>query len=193
MGKIENQLKKKIKRKNIKKAILSTIAVAGLLSVALVAPNALQVLKLFNISPEDKWKKYNTSRSLRKLIENGFISWVKKDGRSFITLTPKGKEELKKIEFNDYQFKKPKKWDGKWRVLIFDIKEERKMIRDKVRNTLVRVGFMRLQDSVWVYPYDCEDFVNLMKADFKVGWDLLYLIVDSLEGDKRLKSYFEIK
>ena len=193
MGKIENQLKKKIKRKNIKKAILSTIAVAGLLSVALVAPNALQVLKLFNISPEDKWKKYNTSRSLRKLIENGFISWVKKDGRSFITLTPKGKEELKKIEFNDYQFKKPKKWDGKWRVLIFDIKEERKMIRDKVRNTLVRVGFMRLQDSVWIYPYDCEDFVNLMKADFKVGWDLLYLIVDSLEGDKRLKSYFEIK
>ncbi|KKT75590.1 MAG: hypothetical protein UW71_C0001G0001, partial [Parcubacteria group bacterium GW2011_GWB1_44_7] len=54
------------------------------------------------------------------------------------------------------------------------------------------VGFMKLQKSVWVYPYDCEDFVNLIKADFKIGKDLLYLIVDSIENDKFIKEYFQL-
>ena len=49
---------------------------------------------------------------------------------------------------------------------------------------------MRLQDSVWIYPYPCEDLINLLKADFKVGKDLLYLIVNFIENDKWLKRLF---
>ena len=54
-------------------------------------------------------------------------------------------------------------------------------------------GFVRLQDSVWIYPYDCEDFMVLLKADFKIGKDVLYMIVDELEGDGRLRKEFGFK
>ena len=53
-----------------------------------------------------------------------------------------------------------------------------------------QAGIRRLQDSVWVYPYDCEDIITLLKTDFGVGKYLLYMIVDELENDKHLREDF---
>ena len=122
------------------------------------------------------------------MVKRGLL--VYQDG--FLRLTSKGEMELKSLEMKDWKNMRPKKWDGRWRVLIFDIPEKRKPLREKVRNTLLSIGFMRLQDSVWLYPYDCEDFINLLKADFKIGKDLLYLIVESIENDKSFRKKFSI-
>ncbi len=192
MGKIEKELKVRIKKENFQKIILSGIAAAGLLSVAVLAPNALPALKFFGVEPKTKWQKYNINRSIKKLKSRGFICFEANKRGIFARLTKKGEEKLKKFELLGYKLKKPKKWDGKWRMLIFDIKEKRKQTRDRIRLTLKRIGFLRLQDSVWVYPYDCEDFVTLMKANFKIGLDLLYLVVDTIEGDRKIKDHFEL-
>ena len=125
--------------------------------------------------------------------DHGLVFFEKTDKGTFMRLTQQGEDKLIRFELLGYKLKKPKKWDKKWRMLIFDIKEERKRTRDKIRFTLNRIGFLRLQDSVWVYPYDCEDFVTLMKADFKIGRDLLYLIVDTIEGDAKIKNYFKLR
>jgi len=192
MGKLEKELKIRVKRENIKKAILSGIAVAGLLSVALLAPNALQALKFFGIKPKNKWQKYNINHSIKRLKDQELICFETTNRGTFVRLTQTGEDRLRSFELSDYKLEKPKKCDGRWRMLIFDIKEERKAIRDKIRFTLNRIGFLRLQDSVWVYPYDCEDLVTLMKADFKIGRDLLYLIVYTIEGDTKIKNYFKL-
>ena len=57
----------------------------------------------------------------------------------------------------------------------------------------MHIGFVRLQDSVWVYPYDCEDLIVLLKADFKIGKDVLYMIVDEMEGDTHLRKEFGLR
>ncbi len=190
MGSLEKNFKIRQRRKNVQRAILTGIAVAGLLSMAVVAPNAIQALKFFGIEPKNKWQKYNINHSFKRLKDQGLICLKETSRGTFARITQKGKEKLRQLEILDYKLKKPKKWDKKWRMLIFDIKEERKGTRDKIRFTLKRIGFLRLQDSVWVYPYDCEDLVTLMKADFKIGLDLLYLIVDTIEGDQRIRNFF---
>jgi DNA-binding transcriptional regulator PaaX len=40
------------------------------------------------------------------------------------------------------ELNKNKKWDGKWRVLIFDIPETRRFDRDNIRRALISIGFM---------------------------------------------------
>lgn len=185
---MEKEVKIKSRNQKIQRAVLGVIAAAGILSVAMVAPNALQVLKLFGI---DKKLKRNRQRSIslsrERLLEAGYIKY-QKDG--YLSLTKKGEDKLQDLEKRNYVLKKPKIWDKKWRVLIFDIKEERRALRDKVRSTLVSVGFVRLQDSVWVFPYDCEDLITLMKVDFEIGNDLLYLIVERIENDFALRKTF---
>ena len=87
---------------------------------------------------------------------------------------------------------KPKRWDGKWRVLIFDIPERKRNIRDYIRSTLVTLGFYHLQDSVWVCPYDREDFIAMLKVDLQIGKDVLYVIADRIEHDMPIRKYFEL-
>jgi DNA-binding transcriptional regulator PaaX len=164
------------------------VAVAGIMSVGLLAPNALQMLKLINLDKKLlRDKKHAINLSKDRLIKNGLITY-NKDG--FLALTKLGEESWRKIKLYDHVLPKPRKWDKKWRVLIFDIKEEFRKVRDQIRKTLISIGFIHLQDSVWVYPYDCEDLIILLKADFEIGKDLLYIIADSIENDKDIKKHF---
>ena len=91
-----------------------------------------------------------------------------------------------------FRLKRPRRWDGKWRVLIFDIPESNRFIRATIRQTLAAVGFICLQGSVWIYPYPCEEFVALLKADLRIGKRLLYMIVEELESDGWLKEKFNL-
>ena len=49
-----------------------------------------------------------------------------------------------------------------------------------------------LQDSVWLYPYDCEDLVTLLKADLKIGNAILYIIAEKIENDSHLKAHYHL-
>ena len=167
--------------------ILGTIGIAGMLGVAMVAPNILGAMGKLGLLPGRRQKEI-VNRARDRLIVQGLL----KRENGFLRLTPKGKAAIRTLEIRGFEIAQPRRWDGKWRVLIFDIPEYRKSLRDKVRRTLETIGFVRLQDSVWVYPHDCEDFVALLKADFKIGKDMLYMIVEELESDRHLKSHFGI-
>ena len=174
-------------RSDLKRIILSTVAVAGLLGVAVVAPNAIGAMVKLGLIPSKRQKEIiNTARA--RLVKQELL--VYKSG--FARLTPKGEAVLRKLKLQEYKIKKPKRWDKKWRVLIFDIPEKRRKTRVQVRTTLQRIGFIRLQDSVWVYPYECEELAVLIKADLKVGKDILYMVVEKLEGDAWLKNHFNL-
>lgn len=186
---MEQESRRKTKRANIQKIILQTVAGVGLLSVALFAPNVLSALQKLGFMPHGRQKDVIRD-SRRKLVKLGYLEYTPS---KLLRLTLKGEARLRQFSIHEYRFKKPKRWDKKWRVLIFDIREERRPTRDKIRRTLAAIGFVRLQDSVWVYPYDCEDLINLLKADFYIGKDMLYMIVESLEYDTRLRQAFGLR
>ena len=168
--------------------LLGTIAAAGIISAGLLAPNVIGAFAKLGIIPTKR--QVDSIRAARnRLVQRGLLEWEENKLR----LTEKGKRRLRALELKSYQFPKPKHWDERWRVLIFDIPERRKSLRDKIRLTLSSVGFIRLQDSVWIYPYDCEDLVVLLKADFKIGKDMLYMIVETLEYDQLVRARFGLK
>ncbi len=193
MGNLEQEIKNRDKRKNIQKIILSTIFAAGILGVVLVAPNVLSVIKqLEGPSKRKKNLKYSISDSFTRLREKGLIEIIEINGKKVARITPKGKNKLDFLDKHNFKLKIPKKWDGRWRVVIFDIKESRSKIRFLLRKTLSQIGFVHLQHSVWLYPYDCEDLISLLKADFKLGKDVLYMIVEKLENDWSLRKTFNL-
>lgn len=193
MTNVEKSIEKSsaIKRRNqnIQRAILGSISAVGILSISLFAPNSLKALKSFGLD-SSKRQKEKIARARDVLLKKGLLQ---KDTRGFLSLTKIGETRLRLLELREKRLNSQKHWDKRWRVLIFDIPENRKSTREKLRLTLTNVGFVRLQDSVWIYPYDCEEFVALMKADFKIGYDMLYLIVEEIEGVQRIKDLFGIK
>ena len=182
--------RRKVRIAKVQKAILYSLAVAGGIAAALVAPNALQVLEQFGWIKTRRNPYYTVNESVRKLQEGGF---VKKDDRGFLYLTTKGERRLSEFGVTGFHLKKPRRWDGKWRVVSFDIKESRKVIRQQLRTTLTEIGFVCLHKSLWVYPYDCQDLITLLKADYEIGKDILYLVSEYIENDKMLRRHFELE
>ena len=193
VSEIKKPKKKKKERKAriavVQKAVLYSLAAAGGLTTALVAPNALQVLEQFGWVKTRRSPHATINRSVQRLERAGL---VKRDEDGFVMLTKKGERRLSEIERADYELPRPSQWDGKWRIVSFDIKEKRKEIRALLRMTLEAVGFVHLHHSVWVYPYDCAEFVSLLKTDYHAGVDVLYIVADYIENDGWLRRRFDL-
>jgi len=186
---MEERVRREVKRSQIKQAILISLKLGGMLAVAAVAPNALQMFRPYGRTT--KQKRYRARSKFNELVSQGYIQ-ITADRKA--RLTEKGEKILELLEMQDPSLKKrPKRWDRKWRVLIFDIPERRRTVRNRIRHVLIEMGFVRLQDSVWVYPYDCEAVITLLKTDLKLRNSLLYMIVDGIENDKHLKEHFKLQ
>lgn len=173
----------------ITNTILAVVGVAGVISLAAVAPGVIGIL-----GPLMKQKRrYRTPRYLEGRIgvlqKRGLVRVWHDQGERRVKLTEKGERALAQYQLEENK-KVPKKWDGKWRLVIFDIHEYKRGVRDRFRETIMRYGFLRLQNSVWVYPYDCEDLVIFLKADNRLGTELLYIVSEKVENDGWLKQKF---
>ena len=135
-------------------------------------------------------QKYYLKTAAARLAKQGLVEFNKTERGTFLRLTPAGEKKLRLLELDNFEIPKPKRWDKRWRVVIFDIKEARRGTRDKLRFSLSRLGFIKLQHSVWISPYDCEDFIIVLKAEFKIGKDVLYVIADHIENDQHLLRHF---
>lgn len=188
MGKMEAESTRRSRNAKIRTVLLGTVQATALLTLMMAAPNAIQGFHKLGLIPSGRQVE-STKRSYLRLLKGGYLKY---EGR-YLRLTPKGERELIALEMRAIEGKRSRRWDGKWRVIIFDIAEKRRSLRITVRRKLQDYGFARLQDSVWVYPYDCEDLITLLKAEFKIGRDMLYMIVEQIEADAALRKEFKLK
>lgn len=98
---------------------------------------------------------YNTTSSL---LHTGEIEKIVKDGRPVLRLTNKGKKRIIR-DFPFYDLSK-KKWSSWWCLVIFDFPEEKRRLRDYLREKLLNLNFGQLQKSIYLSPYDLAEDVN---------------------------------
>ena len=182
---LEKRNKERVRKASLQQAILNTVKVAGVLSIGLLAPNAIGAMEKLGLMPKPRQREYISS-SASKLTKRGLLKF--ENGRYTITL--EGQNLLRKWELEDYRIIKPRKWDKKWRMIIFDIPEKKRRSRTKITDMFRRAGLYRLQDSVWIHPYDCENIIGLLKTEFGVGKNVLYIIAEEIENDKHLRREF---
>lgn len=142
------------------------------------------------------WKEVNSAnkpRSLQTLLQARYIQTTEKNGRVFnVTLTKSGQHMAQQISLENLTVPKPKKWDGMWRLVMADIPETKKRIRNAIRHHLRRIGFIELQKSVWIFPYPCEDEVRTI-IDFHFANRYVRLaLVDTLDNDTALQKHFKL-
>ena len=189
MGMAEKRMAREIRRTKVNALIISAVAFSGVIAMAALAPGLANAL---GKSKYLRQRLYQARKRISVLITDGYLVLDERDGKKFIRLTEKGERFAAMMHEGTLAPKRPKRWDRKWRMLIFDIPERRRGIREKIRATLITLGFVRLQDSVWVFPYDCEDFILVLKAEFKIGKDVLYVIADHIENDRHLRHHFSL-
>jgi len=152
-----------------------------------------QALVLKTISRE--WKRLNQKelkKEINSLYRFKFIDKNKnKDGSVTVLLTEKGKFKALNYKLENIKFKK-QKWDGKWRMVAFDIPEQYKKGRDALRRKLKKIGFYELQKSVLITPYDCKEEIMLLVEYFNLNKYVRFGILEFIDNEDYFKKYFKI-
>lgn len=178
------------KRMAMQTVFLRTLYVGGALSMALVAPKMTRLLPHPDRSKARRKELYRRiTQAQYALMQRGLVEEI--EGR--LHLTEQGSVHIERILMREYKIPEPVHWDGKWRILMFDIKESRRGVRSSLRRLLEGVDFIRLQDSVWVHPYPCDEFVALVRAHLASGvGELRSVVADALESDRTLREHFRL-
>jgi DNA-binding transcriptional regulator PaaX len=116
-----------------------------------------------------------------------------RNNQIYISLTQKGKHRAGRFQIDFLEIRKPKQWDRKYRVLIFDISHKKKIKREALRGKLRELGFYLFQKSVWVHAFDCREEVALLRGFFGLTSDEMNLLLaEKIEDDKKLREFFKL-
>ncbi|MDP1690081.1 MAG: hypothetical protein Q8L52_02665 [bacterium] len=190
---VEEKVQQRAKRQKIQKAVLTSVYLTAGLGLILMAPNAARLLKYVEkyVGPKPRLNR-RISQAINRLRERGLIERVNTGKGVALRLTTKGVRFSETIEEEEkqYEIKKPRRWDNKWRIVIFDIWERRRAVRDRLRTLLKRNSFVKIQNSVWVYPYDCEELFVFLRTNLRLGKGILYIVAEEIENDSSLRKHF---
>lgn len=126
------------------------------------------------------------------LKNRGYLEIRKKNHQIYIALTAQGRKRAGKYLIDDLKIKEPKKWDKKYRIVMFDIPNIARIKRDALRGKLKELGFYRLQQSVWVNPYECKEEIDLLREFFGLSARELILIKGDVRDDRFLRKFFHL-
>jgi len=142
----------------------------------------------------DQEKNRKLLRVLKNLEKQEILDLQEKDDKVIVYL--KNKNHPKIVEYsikNILEFKKKeKKWNGKWFLVFFDVPEIQRNKRDYLRKLLVRLGFYQYQKSVYLFPYECEKEVALIKKIVEGAKYMKYIIAEKIEDEVNAKKYFRL-
>lgn len=143
---------------------------------------------LFGLGRHRDWE---VNAVVKTLVCQKYISVIESpDGKTTVRITKKGMTRALTYELDTMQILKPKKWDKRWRVVIFDVPEKYKDLRNAFRMRLRQLGLFQLQESVYVSPYPCFDEVEFLRELYGVAFTTKYLLVEKIEDDISLRDHF---
>jgi len=169
--------------------LLKFIAVGGIMTVALVAPNLFVVYDHFSGRKQFierrgfEEARYHLSKRTLVKFSGG------KDGFK-IKITEKGKIRALRDIYDNLRIRELPKWDGWWWVVIFDIPEPLHAIRDAFREKLRLVGFYKLQHSVFASPYPCDKELGFLLALYDISPHVHIIKTKYISATHELKNHF---
>ncbi len=129
-----------------------------------------------------QYKRHNFNHLVWRSLKTGYIEKVIKDGMPYLRLTTVGKNKIER----DFPLltSTRKKWDRKWRVVVFDIEEVSRKARERFRHKLKEVGFGMLQESVFISPYDiAKDFSEFTESQGLANFTYVLEVSNIITGE----------
>lgn len=164
----------------------------GIISAALIVPNVTQALdkpiQAYLASLDKKARERELQRVLRYMKQQQLVSENYQHG---LQITVKGRNRLKKRDFEELTIKNPAHWDCKWRLVLFDIPEEKREARRELTGKLKTLGFQLLQQSVWIHPFPCRREIELVCETFDVSKYVTYIETSHIDHEKYLIQRFQ--
>lgn len=142
-----------------------------------------------------KEKERKVLRALKNLEKKEIIDIIEEDDKVYVTVKDKNHQKI--IEYSikillDFKRKK-KKRNGKWFIVFFDVPEIQRNKRNFLRRYLKKLGFYPYQQSVYIFPYECQKEVSLIRKIVEVAKYMKYVVAEKIEEEEKIKRFFNLE
>lgn len=168
------------------------VFIAGSLLIPGLPIIAKPYLKNKNKAVDNEWNQYNKGRLkfvIKRLEKQKMIEILEQENGFLVKVTEKGKRKMLKYDLDNLSLNK-NKWDRKWRIITYDVNENKKEARREFRSLLKKLQFLQLQKSVYLTPFSCENEIEYIRQIYGIGQDVVILTVSGLENESAYKQYF---
>ncbi|MBI2476258.1 MAG: hypothetical protein HYV67_03370 [Candidatus Taylorbacteria bacterium] len=143
---------------------------------------------------EWEWiSKSELERSIQKLYKSKLIKEkYNRDGSLTMILSETGKELALTYNLDTMLLTKTKVWDGKWRLVTFDIPEKIKKVRDAIRYHLKKIGMHEFQKSLFIYPHECKKEIDFIIEFYNVRKHVRFILAETIDNELDLKKSFKL-
>lgn len=160
-----------------------------------ILPRAIEeIIKTLKEVKNLKVDEEKIKRSLKSLEKNEIIDLEEVGDKVFVKL--KDKNNLTVLKYSTkalLDFKKKKKnWNGKWFLVFFDVPEIQRNKRNYLRRYLLDIGFYKYQQSIYIFPYECEKEIILIKKIVEGAKYMKYIIAEKIEDESTVKTFFKL-
>jgi len=188
----EKMIYKKPRTGNLKKKVLLLLS-AGL-ALGLTKSPRKQFWILKQIPKElEKLNRQTLQRSIDSLYKSHLIEEKQhKDGTTTLILSKDGKQEALKFNLDKIEIKKPTKWDGKWRIIMFDIPEKSRRLRDSLRFHFQKIGLREFQKSVFIHPFSCEKEIEFILELYNARKYVRFVLAEEIDNELHIKNKFNL-
>jgi len=132
-------------------------------------------------------------RAVGSLVKTKLIKEkYNRDGTITLILNDYGKERAMTFNLENIKVPHQKNWDGKWRIVIFDIPYYLRKSRDSLRLLLKQMGFYTLQKSVFIHPFDCQKEIEFITEYHHANKYIRFIVADSVDNESFLRKHFEL-
>lgn len=151
-----------------------------------------RLYRSINVSFWDEYYESSIKEEVDRLLRKGKVDVREVGGKTEVRITEKGKTEVIKNAMGELGIIKPDVWDGKWRMVFFDVEELNRGKRDLFRKWLVKLGLRKMQKSVWVYPYSLEKEIKFLREVLGVPHGVKLVTAERIENDEDLRDWFDL-
>ena len=125
---------------------------------------------------------YSLARSLKGLKKSGIVESYSSGQNDYLRLTKSGKKKANALKIeNDTAL--VSSWDGYWRIIILDLPEDRKALREAIRYLLKKARFIALKNSVWISPHPYEHLFMSIKKDLDLSTEMMIIKTNYLDPE----------
>jgi len=143
-----------------------------------------------------EWKKVNRQsleRAINSLYRSHLVSEKHhRDGTTTLVLSENGKQRALRFNLDKLEIRKPPKWDKKWRIVMFDIPEKLRRLRDSLRLHFKEIGLIELQKSVFIYPYSCDKEIEFILEFYNARKYVRFVLADKIDNQLHLMKKFDL-
>ena len=173
--------------RDILRLVGAGIMVGGL---SVIAPNTLQLIEY--LQPDGRLERNRIWKALRYLEEKNRIRVEERGNVAYLVLTHEGRIRLDEQAIWDLAVDTPRRWDKKWRLVMFDLPATRNRVRQSFRLKLEDLGLQMYQRSVFIFPHDCQKEIRAIAHWYGVDDYVRYVVAEEIKDGRHFAKKFDL-